>query len=66
MTLTDFMFAADVLRQEDGLSFHVETAPGVTAPAVPSPADVKNRNAQSMAMLQGMMGGVSKKKGARR
>jgi hypothetical protein len=59
MTLQTFMFAADALRLEDGVGFHMETVPG--AAPVPSPADVKAQNAQSMAMLTGMLAGVKKK-----
>lgn len=53
MTLRTFLYAADALRLEEGVGFHVETEPGA-APA-PSPADAKARNAQSMAMLQGIL-----------
>jgi hypothetical protein len=59
MTLQTFMFAADALRLEDGVGFHVETPAGM-AP-VQSAADVKAQNAQSMAMLTGMLAGVKKR-----
>ena len=65
MTLREFMFAADALRIEEGLSFHVETAPGRTVAAVPSPADVKERNAQAMAALAPILA-MTKKKRPRR
>jgi hypothetical protein len=59
MSLRTFMYAADALRLEDGVSFHVETAPGKPAPA---PAEVKQQNAQAMASLMGRMSGVQGKK----
>jgi hypothetical protein len=62
MTLRAFIFAAQGLMAEEGLSFHVETV----APE-PTAADTKERNAQSMSVLQGMLGGVQgAPKGARR
>ena len=61
MSLRTFMFAADALRLEDGVGFHVETAPGMVGPRVDSPDDVKARNAQAMAAFTGMMGGVQKR-----
>jgi hypothetical protein len=63
MTLMSFLYAAHGLMNEEGLSFHVETP---DAP-VPSPADTKQRNAESMAALQGILGGVQgAPRGARR
>ena len=55
MSLRTFMFAADALRLEDGVGFHVETPAGVP---VRSPAEVKKQNADAMAQLMGRMGGV--------
>lgn len=60
------MFAADALRLEKGVGFHVETAPGLTGPRVDTPQDVKARNDQAMAAFSAMMGGVQKGKGRRR
>ena len=60
MTFRSFLLAADALRLEEGIGFHVETAPG--QPRVPSPADNKQRNAESMQALQSMMAGVQKGK----
>ena len=61
MTFRSFLFAADALRLEEGLSFHVETE-GVPAQRVPSPADNKARNDQAMQSLMGIMAGVQGKK----
>ena len=55
MTLSTFLFAADALRTEEGIGFHVETAEGASLPSVPSPDDTKARNAASMAALQGIL-----------
>lgn len=54
MSLCSFVFAAQALMAEEGLSFHVETPDK----PVPSPADARAQNAQSMAMLQGILGGT--------
>jgi len=54
MTLRSFLLAVEAVREEEGVRFHVETQ---TAP-VPSPADARQRNAQSMAQLQGILGGM--------
>ena len=64
MSLRAFTFAALALAHEEGIRFHVETVPG--AVPAPSPADVKQRNADAMARLMGGMAGVQMKKGARR
>lgn len=64
MTIREFLFAADALRLEEGVGFHVETEPG-RAPE-PSPADNRARNDQAMAAFTAMMGGVQKKRGRRR
>jgi hypothetical protein len=68
MTLTDFLYAADALRLEEGVGFHVETPGGMSAPAapVPSPADVKAQNARSMQALMGMMGGLQNAPGKKK
>ena len=52
------MYAADALRLEEGISWTVQAQPGVRITPVQSPAEVRAQNAQSMAMLQGMMAGV--------
>lgn len=62
MSMRAFLFAADALRLEEGVSFHVETPAG--APKAPR-ADVAAQNAQAMAAFTGMMGGVQKKRGRR-
>jgi hypothetical protein len=64
MSFRTFMFAADALRLEEGISFHVETPAG-QRPA-PSPPDVRQRNAEAMQRLMGGMAGVQMKKGAKR
>ena len=63
MSLRMFLYAADALRLEDGVSFHVETGPpaGLTMPSVPSPADVRQQNANAMQTLMGITAGISKK-----
>ena len=60
MTLRDFLFAADALRMEEGVSFTVQTPTGPSV-SVPSPADVREQNAQAMAALTGMMAGVKQR-----
>ena len=57
MTWMSFLYAAEALMKEEGLSFHVETA---ERPA-PTPADNRARNQQAMAQFQAMMGGVKKR-----
>lgn len=66
MSLQAFMYAADALRLEEGIGFHVETAPGVVGPAVPSPEENRSRNAEAMQNLMGMMGGVQAAPGSAR
>ena len=56
MSWRSFLFAADALMKEEGLSFHVETE----ARAV-TPAQNKARNADAMQSLMGMMAGVKKR-----
>ena len=56
MSLKSFLFALDATRIEEGLEF----SRGNADPPLPTPADNKARNAQSMAMLEGMMAGVQK------
>ena len=63
MTLSTFLFVADAMRLEEGVGFHVETAPGVRGPRVDSPDEVKSRNDQAMAAFSAMMGGVQKGRG---
>ena len=58
MTWRSFLFAADALMKEEGLSFHVETE---TKPA-PSPAENRARNADAMKQFQALMGGVQRRK----
>lgn len=60
MSLRAFLFAADALRLEEGVGFHVET-PGVQVRRLPSPEDNKARNAEAMQAFQAMMGGVQKR-----
>lgn len=62
MTWRSFLFAADALMHEEGLSFHVETA---EKPA-PTPQENRARNQDAMAQFQAMMGGVQKGRGRRR
>jgi hypothetical protein len=63
MTWRSFLFATQALMAEEGLSFHVETPDS----SAPSPADTKQQNAQSMAALAGILGGVQgAPRGARR
>ncbi len=66
MSLRDFMYASDALRLEDGISWTVTPAPGVPITPVMSPAEVRAQNAQSMAMLSGMMKGVQGAPGIKR
>jgi hypothetical protein len=62
MSFRAFLFACQAVMAEEGLSFHVETEASES-----TPADTKARNAQSMSVLQGMLGGVQgAPKGARR
>ena len=63
MSLRTFLYATEALMAEEGVRFHVETEAGRPEPA---PAAIREQNAQSMAMLQGMLGGVQKKKAGRR
>lgn len=62
MTWMSFLYAADALMKEEGLSFHVETE---EKPA-PSPSENRARNQDAMAQFQAMMSGVQKGKGRRR
>jgi len=55
MSMGAFLFAADALRIEEGWGFHVETPDGRSMPVE---ADVRARNAESMAALSGMLAGV--------
>ncbi len=57
MSLRSFMYASEVLRLQQTERFHVETE---SVPE-PTPAEMRERNAQSMAALQGMMAGVKKR-----
>ena len=57
MSLRAFLFAADALRLEDGVSFTMQAPVG----AAPAPrADVASKNAQAMQQMMGLMGGVQK------
>jgi hypothetical protein len=58
MSLKSFLYALDATRIEEGLEF---VRAGDERPQ-PTPADVKAQNAQSMQMLQGIMGGLGKRK----
>lgn len=62
MSLRAFMFAADTLRLEEGIGFHVKTDMGVSTPPVPSPEDVKAQNANAMTALAGIMASVQGKR----
>ena len=55
MSLRAFTYAAETLRLQQQERFHVETP---VAEPVPSPQEMRERNAQSMAQLQSFMGGV--------
>lgn len=55
MSAQAFLFAADALRIEDGVSFTVETPAG---PRRAEPQSVANRNAENMKKLGAMFGGV--------
>lgn len=57
MSWKSFLFAADALMKEEGLSFHVETE----AKPAPTPQQNRNRNADAMQQLMGIMGGVKKR-----
>ena len=61
MTFRSFLFAADALRLEEGVGFHVET-PGAPRMGAPSPEENKARNAEAMQSLMGIMAGVQKGK----
>jgi hypothetical protein len=54
MSLRAFLYAVEAVRLEEGVRFHVETA----AAPEPTPADNRERNAQSMALLMGGLAGV--------
>ena len=55
MSLRACIYAFENLRVQSLERFHVETP---VAEPVPSPAEMRERNAQSMAQLQSFMGGV--------
>jgi hypothetical protein len=57
MSFRAFLFATQAVMAEEGLSFHVET---VTPEQ--SPAETRARNAESMQVFQGLMGGIGKRK----
>jgi hypothetical protein len=57
MSIREFLYGADALMAEEGVSFHVETG----EKPLPSPADNRRRNADAMAAFTAMMGGVQKK-----
>jgi len=58
MSLRAFLFAADALRIEEGVSFHVETNGKPVAPK----EEVRKRNADAMAAFGAMMSGVQKRR----
>ena len=55
MSLRAFTYAAETLRLQQQERFHVETP---VAEPVPSPAEMRERNRESMAQLQSFMSGV--------
>lgn len=57
MSLRAFIYACETLRLQQMQRFHVETP----AEFQPTPQHMRERNAQSMAALQGMMAGVKKR-----
>lgn len=59
MSLRTFLFAADALRLEDGVSFHVKTEARATSASTGSTG---TQNADAMAAFMGMMGGVQKRR----
>ena len=61
MSLRSFLFAADVLRIEEGVSFTMQQNGKRVAPK----EEVRKRNQDAMAAFTGMMGGVQKGKGRR-
>ena len=66
MSLRTFLFAADALRIEEDVRFHVKTESGVAMSPVPSPADVKAQNKTAMQNLMTMMAGVKGAPGGKR
>lgn len=57
MTFRAFTYACEVLRLQQQERFHVETVPAVPEP---TPAELRERNADAMKQLGMMMGGVQK------
>ena len=70
MSMTTFLYAADALRIEDGVGFHVETALAPVTERSPGPraADptVANRNARSMSAFLGGLAGVQGAPGSKK
>lgn len=58
MSMSAFLFAADALRIEEGVSFHVKTDGG--KPVSPR-EEIRKRNADAMSSFTAMMGGVQKR-----
>ncbi len=66
MTWQSFLYAADALRLEEGIGFHVETGPALVGPApAPAPEEARAQNAESMKMLQGLLAPVQGAPGGR-
>jgi hypothetical protein len=63
MSMSTFLFAADALRIEEGVSWTLTPSAG-SRPSAPDPT-VGNRNAQAMAAFTGGLAGVQMKKGKR-
>ena len=57
MSFRAFTYACETLRLQQQERFHVETEP---VRAEPSPAELRERNAESMRTLQAFMGGVKR------
>ena len=57
MTFRAFTYACEVLRLQQQERFHVETVP---AAPEPTPAELRQRNADAMRQLGQMMAGVKR------
>lgn len=55
MSLRAFIYACEVLRLQQDERFHVETP---AAEPQPTPAELRQRNAESIQNLKGLMKGV--------
>ena len=59
MSLRAFMYACETLRMQQEERFHVETP---QAAPEPTPAELRERNADAMKQLGMMMSGVERKR----